>query len=231
VNRAKLTVKPSRGFFSFRQTVWSSAFYRRGYRIVATLTRPFRRFEIATVYRQDLAGRVNVFDAEVGVDIGQASDEEVVRAAETLGRRDPDRCERFRWRIDHGCICMVARAGPQIVGYTWLRLRPGPDDGDMIALAAREAFDFDLYVDENWRGHRIQTALSSRGRLFCKQQGYATIYTKVSVLNRNSLKSIRRSPWKASGVVLRVRGSRRGGWRIVTLWGSSHPLTRLRPGA
>lgn len=98
----------------------------------------------------------------------------------------------------------------------------------MIALAEHEAFDFDLYVDEKWRGHRIQTALGSRMRLFCKQQGYTTIYTKVSVINRRSLKGMSRSPWKPSGMVLRVRASRRGGWPIVTLWGSSHPLTRLR---
>ena len=42
----------------------------------------------------------------------------------------------------------------------------------MISLADREAFHFDSYVDENWRGHRIEAALSSRMRLFEKQRGY-----------------------------------------------------------
>jgi len=190
--------------------------------------RPLRRLELAIVYQQDLTGHVDVFDADVAIDISPVSIEEIELAAETLRRRDPRRREVFRWRLQHGCVCFAARAGSTIVGYTWFRFRPGPDDGDMIDLAEREVLDFDLFVDENWRGHRIQTALSSRGRLFFKQQGYSTTYTKVSAFNRNSLKSIRRSPWKATGVVLRVRASKRGGWPIVTLWGSSHPLTRLR---
>jgi hypothetical protein len=45
-------------------------------------------------------------------------------------------------------------------------------------------------------------------------------------MNRKSLKGGR--GWTPSGLVLRVRGSKRGGWPIITLWGSSHPLSRLR---
>jgi GNAT superfamily N-acetyltransferase len=98
----------------------------------------------------------------------------------------------------------------------------------MIALGEREAFGFDLYVDENWRGHRINTVLDSRARLFAKRQGYTTEYTTVSAANRKGLKGMSRSPWRVSGVVLRVRASKQGGWPILTLWGSSYPLTRLR---
>jgi hypothetical protein len=36
------------------------------------------------------------------------------------------------------------------------------------------------------------------------------IYSKVSMINRRSLKGVRRSPWKPR-VVLRMRGSKRGG--------------------
>ncbi|HXZ88892.1 MAG TPA: GNAT family N-acetyltransferase [Candidatus Binataceae bacterium] len=228
LNAAKLIGKPDRGLRRFQQLLWSSALYRRGYPLAAALTRPFRRLELATIFRQDLTGPVELFDANIDVDIGLASAQEVERAAETLHGRVPDRRAIFRWRLEDGCICFVARVGSAIVGYTWARLRPGPDDGDMLALADHEAFDFDLYVDPKWRGHRIQTALGSRKRLFCKQQGYIAIYSKTSVMNRKSLKGMRRSPWKPTGVVLRVRGSKRGGWPILTLWGSAHPLTRLR---
>jgi GNAT superfamily N-acetyltransferase len=107
-------------------------------------------------------------DADVDVDIGLASAQEAERAAESFGRQNPDRRALFRWRLEHGCVCFVACVGFAIAGYTWARLRPGIDDSDILALGEREAFDFDLYVDPKWRGHRIQTALSSRERLFCK---------------------------------------------------------------
>lgn len=228
LNAVKLTSKLDLGLRRFQQLFWSSVLYQRGYPVGAALTRPFRRLELATLFRQDLTGQVELFDSNIDVDIGLASAQEAERAAETLRRRDPDRRALFRWRLEHGCVCFVARVGFAIVGYTWARLRPGPDDGDMLALAEHEAFNLDLYVDPKWRGHRIQTALGSRMRLFCKQQGYTAIYTKPSVMNRKSLKGMRRSPWKPTGVVLRVRGSKRGGWPILTLWGSAHPLTRLR---
>jgi GNAT superfamily N-acetyltransferase len=230
LNAVKLTGKSDRGLRRFQQLLWSSALYRRGYWIAAALTRPFRRLELATLFRQDLTGQLELFDADIDVDIGLASTHEVERAAETVGRPpNPERRAEFRWRLEHGCVCLVARVGFVIVGYTWARLRPGPDDGDMLALAEHEAFGFDLYVDPKWRGHRIQTALLSRQSLFCKQQGYTAIYAKVSVINRKSLKGLRRSRCPTpTGVVLRVRNSKRGGWPIFTLWGSAHPLTRLR---
>jgi L-amino acid N-acyltransferase YncA len=96
----------------------------------------------------------------------------------------------------------------------------------MIALADREAFHFDSYVHENWRGNRIQEALSSRMRLFEKQSGCTATYTKISVFNRKSLRSSRRQGWEPSGLVLRVRGSKSGGWPIITLRGSAYPLQK-----
>jgi GNAT superfamily N-acetyltransferase len=98
----------------------------------------------------------------------------------------------------------------------------------MIALAEGEAFQFDLYVDENWRGHRIAAKLWSAMHLFEKQHGCTAAYSKVSLLNRKSQRAVRRAGWTTSGVVLRVVGSKRGGWPIITLWGSAHPLARLR---
>lgn len=119
-----------------------------------------------------------------------------------------------------------SRADAALVAYNWVRLRPGLDDADMLALADGEAFHLDSYVDENWRGNRIEAALSSRLRLFEKQQGYTAAYTKISVFNRKSIKSACPMGWEPTGLVLRVRGSKRGGWPIITLSGSAHPLTR-----
>ncbi|MGA8567361.1 MAG: hypothetical protein WB580_06165 [Candidatus Binataceae bacterium] len=221
----------SRSIRSVRQTIWSSALYRRTRRIAADLTRPVRCIELALIFRQDLTLPINVSDADVKIEIEQASSEDVEQAASLhpVGSRlEIFRREIFRWRLENGCGCFIARAGSELVAYNWLRLRPGVDDGDMISLADREAFHFDSYVDENWRGHRIEAALSSRMRLFEKQRGYTEAYTKISTFNRKSLKSSRRMGWKPTGLVLRVRGSRRGGWPIITLWGSAHPLMRLR---
>src|ERR1700730_2732446 len=46
----------SRRIRRVRQTIWSSVHYRRAHQIVADLTRPFRRFEINLISRQDLTG-------------------------------------------------------------------------------------------------------------------------------------------------------------------------------
>ena len=198
--------------------------YRQARRIAADLTRPFRRFEVANIIRKSLVAPIETFTDDREIEIVQASAEEVERAAQSLGRPDPGRREMFRWRLRHGYVCFVARASDSIVGYDWLLIHPGTDDGDMIALAEGEAFQFDLYVDENWRGHRIAAKLWSAMHLFEKQHGCTAAYSKVSLLNRKSQRAVRRAGWTTSGVVLRVVGSKRGGWPIITLWGSAHPL-------
>jgi GNAT superfamily N-acetyltransferase len=171
---------------------------------------------------------IETFSEDRGIEIVQAPAEEVERAAQSLRRPDPGRGEMFRWRLRHGYVCFVARAGARIVGYDWLLIHPGTDDGDTIALAEGEAFQFDLYVDENWRGQRIAAKLWSAMHLFEKRHGCTAAYSKVSLLNRKSQRAVRRAGWSTSGVVLRAVGSRRGGWPIITLWGSAHPLARLR---
>ena len=108
------------------------------------------------------------------LDMGQATAEEVQRAAESLGRPNPQRAELFRWRLRDGCVCFVARSGSAIVAYVWMRYSPELDDGLPIALGPGEVYSFDLFVDENWRGRRIFAALGSRSRLFLKDRGYTT---------------------------------------------------------
>jgi GNAT superfamily N-acetyltransferase len=210
-----------------RRTIWSSAFYRHGRRIAAAIARPFWHFEAAVIFQEDLAGPIQIFNSDVDLEMGLASAEEVACAADSVGRAAPDRRELFRWRLRDGCVCFVARSGSTLVGYAWMRYRPGVDDGDMIALADGEVYHFDGYMAEAWRGHRVHPALSSRLLCYDQADGYTRAYTKVSVFNRKSQKTVRRIGFKPSGLVLRVRGSRRGGWPIVTLWGSSHPLTRM----
>jgi GNAT superfamily N-acetyltransferase len=191
---------------SVRQTIWSSALYRRVRRI-ADLTRPFRRFELGLIFRLELTGPINVVDASVDIEIAQASADDVERAASLNPLRS--RSELFRWRVQDGCVCFIARAGSTLVAHHWVRLRPGVDDGDMIALADGEAFHLDLYVDEKWRGSRVRAALTSRMLLFDKQRGYTAAYTKMNVFNRKAMKSARLRGWESAGLVLRVRGSRR----------------------
>jgi hypothetical protein len=99
----------------------------------------------------------------------------------------------------------LARAdGPRVI-------HPGTHDSDMIALAECEAFQFDLYVDENWRGRRVAAKVWSAMHLFEKQHGCTAAYSKVSLLNRKSQRAAGRAGWSTSGTVLRVVGSRRGG--------------------
>lgn len=209
-----------------RQAIWSTGIYRMARRAGAALTRPFRRIEVAAIFYQDLRGPVKIFEPDIELEMWLASPEEIKRAEATVGRRYPGRSELFRWRLDNGCMCFLARAGSTIVAYDWFRVRPGPDDGDMLALDEGEVFLLDLFVDEKWRGHGIQGAIGTRLRSFCKEQGYTKAYTKIAVTNRKSWRGGR--GWTASGLVLRVRRSRRGGWPIVRLWGSAHPLRRLR---
>jgi GNAT superfamily N-acetyltransferase len=221
-------MRPHRNPRQIRQIIWSSALYRRGRRLAAVLTRPFRRFELALIFRKDLTGQLERFESDPDIEIGPASAEEIEQAATAIGRRQRGLREVFRWRVESGCMCFVARAGSTLTGYDWIRFRPGLDDGDMIALAEGELYSFDLYVDENWRGRRVAVALGTQAHLFLKGQGYKTSYARVSVLNRKSVKNNRRCGWTPSGLVLRVRSSKRGGWPIITLWGSSYPLSRPR---
>jgi GNAT superfamily N-acetyltransferase len=221
------TRNPSERGRGIRRTIWSSRLYQQTYGIAAAATRPLRRFELAIVYRKSLATQLAAFSPAADLVIGPASAEDVEQAAR-LSRDSSHRIEVFRWRLQNNCICFVARAGSSPVGYVWMRYRSGRDDGDLIDLSDGEVYHFDSYVADGWRGHRIHPALSSRLLLFDQSQGYSAAYTKVSAMNRRSQKTVRRVGWKLSGLVLRVRGSRRGGWPILTLWGSAHPLMQLR---
>jgi hypothetical protein len=64
-------------------------------RIAADLTRPFRRFELGLIFRQELTGPINVVDAFVDIEIAQASADDVERAA-SLNRFVPA-ASLFRW--------------------------------------------------------------------------------------------------------------------------------------
>src|ERR1700682_4702034 len=94
---------------SVGQMIWSSVFYRRVRRIAADLTRPFRRFELGLIFRQELTGPIKVVDASVDIEIAQTSADDVERAASLNPLRSSS--ELFRWRVQNGCVCFVARAG------------------------------------------------------------------------------------------------------------------------
>ncbi len=219
--------KISRGFRRLQQSIWSSLFYRQSRDIAAALTRPFRRLDVCTTFRRDLTGYTGVPDA-LEVDIKQCLSVDEVEQSACLGRPDSYRRELFRWRFQNGCACFVARVGSTLVGYDWIRLCAGIDDGDWIDLAADEVYTLDAYVAEDWRGYRIHRSMGARMLLFARAQGYTTAYSRASVFNYRSQKATRRNGWAVSGYALRVRGAKRGGWPIITLYGSSYPLTRLQ---
>jgi GNAT superfamily N-acetyltransferase len=225
MNRVELA-DSSANFRILRERIWSSDIYKWGRRMVAVATRPLRRLELCILYRYDLTRPIAPFDAGVDVEIVRATPADMEEAAKLRVPPEPKQRELFDWRLQHGCECFLARAGSKLVAYNWIRLRPGPEEGEMIALGEHEMYSFDLYVDENWRGNRIYTALGTRTRMFCKERGYTTAFARVSVGNRKSQKAIRRGGWHSAGLALRVRRSH-GGWPILKLWGSAHPLARL----
>jgi hypothetical protein len=147
---------------------------------VADLTRPFRCFEINLMFRQDLTGPVKLIQANVEIDIGRASADEVERAGSLIP--DSRRSEVFRWRLQNGCMCFVARAGSTLVACNWVRLFPGVDDGDMIALGEGEAYHFDIYVDETC----VVAGLAARSVRICacsNNSAAARRYTRGSVFS------------------------------------------------
>ena len=93
----------SHGIRSVRRTIWSSMLYRRARKIAADLTRPVRRIELGLICRQELTGPIKMLDADVDIDIAQASADEIERAA-SLNPRSHG--ETFRWRIQNGCVCL-----------------------------------------------------------------------------------------------------------------------------
>src|ERR1700730_4378361 len=225
--RSSRRTEISGAFRRFQQSIWSSLFYRQSRDIAAALTRPFRRLDVCTMFRRDLTGYTGVPDA-LEVEIKRCLSVDEVEQAACLGRPDPYRRELFRWRFQNGCACFVAQVGSTLVGYDWIRLRAGIDDGDWIDLAANEVYTLDAYVAEDWRGHRIHRSMGARMLLFARAQGYTTAYSRASVFNYTSQKATRRNGWTVSGYALRVRGARRGSWPIITLYGSSYPLTTLK---
>ena len=127
--RSSRRTEISGAFRRFQPSIWSSLFYRQSRDIAAALTRPFRRLDVCTMFRRDLTGYTGAPDA-LEVEIKRCLSVDEVEQAACLGRPDPYRRELFRWRFQNGCACFVARVGSTLVGYDWIRLRAGIDDGD-----------------------------------------------------------------------------------------------------
>ena len=126
-----------------------------------------------------------------------------------------------RERFDLGHRCFVARIDGQIVHYNWLAFErvvfPSwgsnaqsrtVDPRRTIRLKREEAFCYDAYTLERWRGKAIHTKVLREMLSSLQGAAYRVAYTEVNVARKSSWKTHERLGWEVAGTMLcaRVRG-------------------------
>jgi hypothetical protein len=129
-----------------------------------------------------------------------------VRASRMIVRcvAPPDRVIAQFPRADHvvadrfarGCICFVAERDGRFMGFLWLA-RNGYDEDEVrcryeLADPQRSAFDFDVYVEPQFRAGRCFAALWEAANGYLATQGVRWSVSRISAFNPASLAAHRR---------------------------------------
>jgi hypothetical protein len=119
---------------------------------------------------------------------------------EILNLRGPYGLEQFEKRLERGDLCFAAYSNREFTGFIWLELPPVSEAG--YPLLKDEAFTFDGWTFENFRGKRIFSVIQQAINDYVRENrpDIRNIVTHVATWNKSSLS-----------------GDQRAGYRIVRL--------------
>jgi GNAT superfamily N-acetyltransferase len=99
-----------------------------------------------------------------------------------------------------GDLCLGAFDGERLVGYVWLAFEPAPHTGGVwVHFHPRARYSYKKFVRPAYRGRKVAHGLSALGDAPVFVRGRQFSINFVSVLNRASLKSSRRSGSRSVG--------------------------------
>lgn len=101
--------------------------------------------------------------------------------------------EQFRLRLQRGDLCCAAYSEGRLAGFVWLEFPPGNEAG--YPLQPHEAYTYDGWTFENFRGKRTLTAIQQFIMRYVRAHhaNIRTLVTHVAVWNKPSLSGDQRA--------------------------------------
>ncbi len=115
--------------------------------------------------------------------------------------------EVFANRLRKGHVCFLARAGGEVVHYTWLGFGQWsfPDIGVQIPLSETEAYLYDGYTAPAWRGRRIYPATAAVLLRHAAAGGIGRVFARVARRNPAGIAGLERVGFRGIMGVTSVR--------------------------
>lgn len=108
----------------------------------------------------------------------------------TISQTDLIRGEEtdFKKWVDQGWKCLVAKHQGKVVAYTWIDLEECHFIGDRFRLKDNEAYLFNMYTANSFRGKNIAAYLRYETYKALKEMGRDTCYSISELANKPSIK-------------------------------------------
>lgn len=123
--------------------------------------------------------------------------------------------------LARGDVCLCVRRGEEIVALAWHSLTLNHSPHWPGALGADEAYLYDMYVFEAWRGHELAPALRLHSYQVLAALGRSRFYSITECHNRASLRFKRKLGARILFTGLYVSLFNRYRWRVVLRHGDS----------
>ena len=130
-----------------------------------------------------------------------------------FGQGDPDSV--YRSRLNKGDRCCVVKIADRIIAYTWVDFHECNCYGRKITLKPNEAYLYDTWVLNRFRGRKIAAALWARCIDSLTQEGWTDIYVLTDYFNRPARKLLKRCGMKVVKIGICIQLFRRYCWTYV----------------
>jgi hypothetical protein len=119
-----------------------------------------------------------------------------VQAGDPILRQCPRPAPVIARRFADGASCFVARKGERLIGFLWIQTRAYFEDLEEEVRCTYQleppgvaAWDFDIYVDPEYRFSRVFTRLWDAANDFLRRGGYRWSLSHISAFNPGSFAS------------------------------------------
>lgn len=135
------------------------------------------------------------------------------------------RLEHWLEKLQEGCLCFGVKYDNEYVGWTWIKLDEGGFEGKSVPLESHEAYLYDIFTIDQFRGRNIAPHLRERTYEVLKSMGKNKFYSASDLLNEPALRFKRKLRAEVRWLVLCIILFRkyRWHWKIKT-YVQSRPL-------
>jgi len=207
------------------------------WRAVKKCLSPQGSLGIIIFYKKDLNHPLREIRSKVELSVTESSKSDIEQVitlkASREGRSEIELQGEILQRFRRGDKCFVGKIGTEIVHYNWISFHCSDIvAGRFIHLKNDEAFCYDGFTVEAWRGRAIHPEVNYRMLLHLQQTGYRRAYTHHEAETISSKKGLQLLRWESYGTILYFIPCRTRKCWIWRIKGSLDPFVeeRIPPG-